>query len=591
MIDPVHSLALSIQANPGVYAVLVGSGVSRAAKIPTGWEITLDLIRKLAEITGEVCESDPRRWYLEKYGTEASYSDLLNQVAKTPSERQRLLRAHFEPTEEEREEGRKAPTAAHRAIAGLAAKGFIKVIVTTNFDQLLETALKNEGVVPTILSSADQVKGALPLIHTECCVFKVNGDYLDTRIRNTPSELDEYPAEYDQLLDRIFDEFGLIVCGWSAEWDGAMRKAMSRASSHRFTTYWAARGEPGDKARRLIQHRRAESISIKDADSFFITVQENVDSIEAYSRPHPLSAEVAVASLERYLPDPRYRIQLSNLIHATVERVVEVTSEKSFTRYEHANPTTETTTAQVRRYEAACSTLVAMATVGGLWAESDHYRIWQRELKRLGSTPTSGPYANWTGLNKYPATLLLYALGLGAVESQRLEFLGRMFDITVQRKPFGQHKVYCATQLYLPDCWGSDLPLHSPEPIEILEGMYGRKLMLNDWIHEAVRPHAVRIIPDESRYTFVFDTLEILMALSYAYKDDQTSGQYWAPLGGFALRRDNRVQVFKEIEESLSTMHDKSPFVTSGIFGETAEKCKKGLADLRKFLPTVGWRR
>ena len=135
------------------------------------------------------------------------------------------------------------------------------------------------------------------------------------------------------------------------------------------------------------------------------------------------------------------------------------------------------------------------------------------------------------------------------------------------------------------------MPLHSPEPIEILEGMYGRKLMLNDWIHEAVRPHAVRIIPDESRYTFVFDTLEILMALSYAYKDDQTSGQYWAPLGGFALRRDNRVQVFKEIEESLSTMHDKSPFVTSGIFGETAEECKKGLADLRKFLPTVGWRR
>ncbi len=41
MIDPVHSLAFSIQANPGVYAVLVGSGVSRAAKVPTGWEITL----------------------------------------------------------------------------------------------------------------------------------------------------------------------------------------------------------------------------------------------------------------------------------------------------------------------------------------------------------------------------------------------------------------------------------------------------------------------------------------------------------------------------------------------------------------------
>ena len=52
MIDPIHSLAFSMQANSGVYAGLVGSGVSRAAKIPTDWEITLDLIRKLANIKG-----------------------------------------------------------------------------------------------------------------------------------------------------------------------------------------------------------------------------------------------------------------------------------------------------------------------------------------------------------------------------------------------------------------------------------------------------------------------------------------------------------------------------------------------------------
>ena len=56
MIDPGHSLAFSIEANRGVYAVLVGSGVSRAAKIPTGWEVTLDLIRKLAKLCGETCD-------------------------------------------------------------------------------------------------------------------------------------------------------------------------------------------------------------------------------------------------------------------------------------------------------------------------------------------------------------------------------------------------------------------------------------------------------------------------------------------------------------------------------------------------------
>lgn len=46
MISAMQSLAFSVQANPGVYAVLIGSGVSRSANIPTGWEITLDLARK-----------------------------------------------------------------------------------------------------------------------------------------------------------------------------------------------------------------------------------------------------------------------------------------------------------------------------------------------------------------------------------------------------------------------------------------------------------------------------------------------------------------------------------------------------------------
>ena len=120
MIDPIQSLAFSIQANPGVYAVLIGSGVSRAAKIPTGWEITLDLIRKLAVLQEETGDPEPDNWYLEKFGKEANYSDLLKDLVKTRAERQQLLRPYFEPNDTEREQGDKEPTLAHRAMASLA---------------------------------------------------------------------------------------------------------------------------------------------------------------------------------------------------------------------------------------------------------------------------------------------------------------------------------------------------------------------------------------------------------------------------------------------------------------------------------------
>ncbi|MBI1929655.1 hypothetical protein HYR99_36080, partial [Candidatus Poribacteria bacterium] len=88
----------------------------------------------------------------------------------------------------------------------------------------------------------------MPLTHTSCAIIKVHGDYLDTRIKNTPDELARYDKRLNQLLDRIFDEFGLIVCGWSAEWDVALRSAMERCKNHRFTTYWTIRGNPGGQA-------------------------------------------------------------------------------------------------------------------------------------------------------------------------------------------------------------------------------------------------------------------------------------------------------------------------------------------------------
>lgn len=81
MIDPLHSLAFSIQANPGVYAVLVGSGVSRSAQIPTGRKITLDFVRKLAEVAGENCGTDPALWYRERY----AYVEALNAARGAPA--------------------------------------------------------------------------------------------------------------------------------------------------------------------------------------------------------------------------------------------------------------------------------------------------------------------------------------------------------------------------------------------------------------------------------------------------------------------------------------------------------------------------
>ena len=103
-IEPTLSLALALRATPGAYALLVGSGVSRAAGIPTGWEIILDLLAKIAPAGTATAPGSLEGWYREAHGGEPDYSTLLEVIARTPAERRELLRAYFEPTPEEREE-------------------------------------------------------------------------------------------------------------------------------------------------------------------------------------------------------------------------------------------------------------------------------------------------------------------------------------------------------------------------------------------------------------------------------------------------------------------------------------------------------
>jgi hypothetical protein len=147
-------LATAIRAQPGVYALLLGSGVSRSAEIPTGWEIVKDLVRKVAALEGDdsaesraLAEDNPDEWWRQHQQGELGYSQILASLAPTSSAaRQGYLEKYFVASQDDREAGRKRPTEAHKAIAELVRAGWIRVILTTNFDRLMERALEAADV-------------------------------------------------------------------------------------------------------------------------------------------------------------------------------------------------------------------------------------------------------------------------------------------------------------------------------------------------------------------------------------------------------------------------------------------------------------
>jgi hypothetical protein len=336
VLDPLSSLALTVQSAPATYGLVLGSGVSRSAGISTGWEVVRTLIIRLAVAQDGVEPDDPFDWYLTNVGDAPDYSGLIESLGSTPADRRTLLSGYFEPTDEELERGVKQPTSAHRAIARLVAKGYITVIVTTNFDRLLEQALVDVGVQPLVITNADSARSATPLQHSACTIIKVNGDYLQPNIKNTVAELANYEAEVDALLDRVFEEYGVIVCGWSGDWDEALRGALNRSASRRYGTYFAHKDALGEMTKRTIGNRLGIPIEIDDADSFFETLETKILGLEVY-RASATSLEVAKAEVKFLMADERYRIRLHDLLFSEVNNILAL----DFATENRERPTTE----------------------------------------------------------------------------------------------------------------------------------------------------------------------------------------------------------------------------------------------------------
>jgi hypothetical protein len=586
------SLAFSVSRNKGAYALLIGSGVSQSATIPTGWNVTLDLVRQIASLQGKtITTTDSEQWYREEFGREPNYSDILKQVAPTPAERNAVLRGYFSATPEERDHNIKVSQEAHRAIAELVAGGYIRIIVTTNFDTLIEDALVQAGVDANIISTVDGIKGATPLPHAACTVVKIHGDWRDARIRNTELELSKYPREIDRLLNRIFDEYGLIVCGWSGDWDHALRAALERRKSQRYTTYWTHRGPLEANAERLTTHLKAESVRIPGADQFFVDLSERVKSIADTAHPHPLSARVAEATVKRYVVEDRHRILLTDLVLREARRVHDTTAWPT-TRSAPGTMSAAELEQRLAFYQTQTQTLMAMMAAGCYWGEVLHHRIWGRALRRLShfEMQPGGRWLDTHNLQLYPTLLAIYSGGIAALGAERYDTLAAM--LLQESWPDPQFKV--STPMAMHAIPGRSL---THDLAKLIPSSSRSITPVSDYLRDksGIRDATQEVWIDDDNFDDLFDWFEYFLGMVNWDLSDTVWKSPWAYTGGFVWRENpsRRPETMRPVQRytrDISTMGDDWPPLKAGFFSGTAERAMEVATAYLESLGKSVWR-
>jgi len=478
----------------------------------------------------ETDESIELWWGQYGDGGPLGYSNLLASLAPAPAARRALLAGFFEPTVDDADAGLKVPTRAHRAIAGLAKRGYVRVILTTNFDRLMERALEEAGVLPQVLSRPKAAGTITPLPHAGVTVVKLHGDYADLLMRNTVDELGEYPKEWNALLARIFDEYGLVISGWSAESDTALVAAMEKIASRRYPLYWDRRSSKGEVANRVLALHKGVIIPVASADELFDGLLARLDALERLAQA-PLTTAMAVAQLKRYLADPVRRIDLHDVVGREVGREVGRTAAAIAAQPRSID---ELTSADLERvtaeHLASVEPLLRLVTTGVYYdRDRQHTDLWVDSVQRL--MIARGRWQNGERvqdlldrLRHYPAMLLMRAAGIVAVSQVRDDVLLRLLRVPSWRDPsLSNAKIPAAMALH-------DLRVFDQEQLLAYPRCTAR------WHHpislllrEDLRGALADFISDEEEYAAVNDAYEYRVALVQHLMDDLPAAYRGAP--------------------------------------------------------------
>lgn len=261
--------------------LLVGAGISVSAGIPPTQKLMQIAIENFPNYFTE-----EEKQLLKKEPSKLQYNDIMTKLSAY--QRKTLFNWHIKGDEKNNIPKAKL-NFAHLAIAELLKQGYIKRILTTNFDPLLINACYMVGMypLPSIydLGSVNQIN---PELFDDPCIIYLNGQHAGQVQRNTPSQL----VQHKFILNKVIHSTGCkrpwIIAGYSGENDPLM-DALNELRPFNNWLYWL---EYSDQVLEKESHHFLRSdeeckvIYQADADETFMEIAELLQcSLDFIERP------------------------------------------------------------------------------------------------------------------------------------------------------------------------------------------------------------------------------------------------------------------------------------------------------------------
>jgi hypothetical protein len=371
----------------------------------------------------------------------------------------------------------------------------------------MEQALQQEGIVPTVIRSDDMLAGSLPIRHSNAVVIQLHGDYKDVRSLNTPEELGEYSVEKNALLQDVFSEYGLIVCGWSARYDTALRSAIQRNPCKWYSTYWVEPNELSSFAQDIVSLRRGKIITAS-ANQFFSELEGKVFSLAQFDRVHPLTIEAAVAYIKRLIPQETMQIELEDYIKAEADKAFEKIKNAPPISKEHPTTYEEWHEYYIAQLESTCVNLEPMLHIilALCWYGNGRHNELITDLLNRWAYVTE-PQSEWLISRLLPVLLIIYVCGIAATKRENWKYFKSAVVKPIYGKQYDPYREYPLIEM---------ISKRTIFKYEIYD-RYSNIDPISNLIRKQLYPLFASYFPLEKEFLASFQHFELLLAIISLY--------------------------------------------------------------------------
>ena len=528
MDDAVIPVAYAMQASPKRYALFLGAGISLSAGLPSGSDVAAKMIRKLASAKGEKIEGDddPKvclQWFAEKFGVPATFDRLMQELGITEETRRERLQEFIFPTDADRNLQFVNPTTAHQIIAELVKDKIVSTIITTNFDPLLEEAIKNMGIRPVVIRS-DTDPTLMSIFPDACRIIKVNGDFESLSIKITPEDLKSYEPGITDYIQRICAEYGLVFCGWSGGYDVGLQEILASLELRRYPTFWCLRSDseiPTD----LRESLNPLPVEIQSADRFFTSLQAVISRLRSVERVQSLTVSASIRRVTEGLQQPKPDIILSQLIHAQTDIVLDELAREGYvpTGTVHAQEIFEERVNILTKKTAPLAAMLATLA----YYDDNYASLVYDAVERLINVRFAEPFAegdrDYAGAYQdkrvrdclynfqlLPALIVIYTTGIAATKSEHFNMLEAVFTPRISGSPgLDDQKTPYFESVNISQIFSCDNLW-----VSLNREHFGESGDLFRYIHQVCHGLVRHLIPSDTRYSEAFDIFEYLFGLA-----------------------------------------------------------------------------